>query len=103
MRNQIMRDTPRFAQVTATPRDRFTDMGQTLRRARGTGIGNVQVNYTIPPESKKLLTAMSRKMGISASEGLELILDHLELEVDGLPAWADRDQIPEALPIAKAS
>lgn len=81
----------------------FSGMGQLLRRARGTGIGNVQVNYTIPPESKKLLTAMSRKMGISASEGLELILDHLELEADGLPAWADRDKLPEALPIAKAS
>ena len=78
-------------------------MGKTLRRARGTGIGNVQVNYTIPPESKKILTQFSRRMGLSASEGLELLLDHLELEADGLPAWVDRDQFPEALPIAKAS
>jgi len=42
-------------------------------------------------------------MGLSASQGLEVILEHLELEADGLPAWADRNQIPEALPIQKAS
>lgn len=104
MREQrFLRDTRESAEVKPIPRDRFAGMGKTLRRARGTGIGNVQVNYTIPPESKRVLTDFSRRMGISASEGLEMVLAHLELEADGLPAWVDRDQLPEALPIAKAS
>lgn len=97
------RDTLHINKVNARPRHTLDGMGKTLRRARGTGIGNVQVNYTIPPESKKILTEISSRMGISASEGLELILDHLDLESDGLPAWVDRDQLQEALPIAKAS
>lgn len=78
-------------------------MGQTLRRARGTSKGNIQAGYIIPPESKQLLADVSRRLGVSASEGLELILDHLELGSDGLPAWADRDYLGEALPMAHAS
>lgn len=78
-------------------------MGKTLRRARGTSKGNIQAGYIIPPESKQLLADVSRRLGISASEGLELILDHLELDDDGYPTWADRDRIPEALPMAQAS
>jgi hypothetical protein len=78
-------------------------MGKVLRRARGTGIGNVQTNYLIPPHSKQKLEDVSSLMGMSAAEGLEAILDHLELEADGLPSWADRTKLPEALPIAKAS
>jgi hypothetical protein len=31
-----------------------------------------------------------------------VILDHLELESDGLPRWFDRSRLREALPIAKA-
>lgn len=84
-------------------KDKFRGMGKTLRRARGTSIHNVQVGYMIPPESKQLLADISRRLGVSASEGLEMVLAHLELEDDGLPAWVDRDQISEALPIAKAS
>jgi hypothetical protein len=80
-----------------------SDMGKVLRRARGTGIGNVQTNYLIPPHSKQKLEDVSSLMGMSAAEGLEAILDHLELEADGLPSWADRNKLPEALPIAKAS
>ncbi|MEG9250357.1 hypothetical protein V6S67_19885 [Arthrobacter sp. Soc17.1.1.1] len=78
-------------------------MGQTLRRARGTSKGNIQAGYIIPPESKQRLADVSRRLGISASEGLELILEHLELDADGLPTWADRENIPEALPMAQAS
>lgn len=103
MGNQIMSDTPRRFHLVPNVKDSFQGMGKTLRRARGTSIGNVQVGYTIPPESKQLLADISRTLGISASEGLELVLANLELEADGLPSWVDRDRLPEALPIAKAS
>lgn len=96
-------DTPQWFAAIPTVRDRFGCMAQVLRRARGTSIGNVQVGYTIPPESKQLLAEISRRLGISASEGLELVLSHLELAEDGLPVWADRDQLEEALPMAQAS
>ncbi|NHW49436.1 hypothetical protein HAV21_21505 [Paenarthrobacter sp. MSM-2-10-13] len=78
-------------------------MGTVLRRQRGTGMNNVQANYSIPPHCKDLVREVSRRMGLSDSQGLEQILIHLELEADGLPAWADRDSLQEALPIAKAS
>lgn len=78
-------------------------MGTVLRRQRGTGVSNVQANYSIPQHCKDRLREVSKRMGLSDSQGLELILDHLELEADGLPAWADRDSLQEALPIAKAS
>lgn len=90
--------------VKSIPIASVGDMGKVLRRARGTGIGNVQTNYLIPPESKQKLEDISARMGKSAAEGLELILDHLDLEADGLPAWFDRSTIPEAaFPMSKAS
>jgi hypothetical protein len=78
-------------------------MAKTPRRPRGTNAGNVQVAYYIAPEAKEVLVEVSHKLGVSAAEGLEMILTHLALEGDGLPAWADRDKIPEALPMAQAS
>lgn len=78
-------------------------MGNVRRRPRGSGLSNVQTNYSIPAACKAKLEDVSDRMGLSASQGLELILERLELEADGLPSWADRNQIPEALPIQKAS
>lgn len=77
-------------------------MGQ-IRRKRGSVDGYKQVNYLIPPERKELLEEVSRRMHVPAAEGLSQILAHLELERDGLPAWFDRDQLAEELPIRKAS
>lgn len=74
-----------------------------LRRKRGSGLNNVQTNYSIPPFCKAKLHSMSEKLGLSDAQGLELLLTHLELEADGLPSWVDRSQIPEELPIARAS
>lgn len=74
-----------------------------LRRKRGTGLNNVQTNYSIPVECKAKLHSMSERLGLSDAQGLELLLTHLELEADGLPSWVDRSQIPEELPIARAS
>lgn len=86
-----------------SPMNSLVSMGNVQRRPRGSGLSNVQTNYSIPVSCKTKLHDMSDRMGISASQGLELILERLELEADGLPAWADRSQIPEALPIQKAS
>lgn len=74
-------------------------MGQVLRRKRGTGVGNVQVNYTIPPRCKATLEDAAGRMQMSASEALELVLDNIQFAEDGLPVWFDQ----EGLPLAKAS
>ncbi|MEG9250225.1 hypothetical protein V6S67_19205 [Arthrobacter sp. Soc17.1.1.1] len=78
-------------------------MGKTLRRPRGAALNMTQVNYKVPNDCKAKLENVSQQLGVSAAEGLELILKHLELNDDGLPPWADRDIIPEALHMAKAS
>ena len=78
-------------------------MGASLRRKRGTGISNVQSTFMLPRECKDKLREVSRAMGISDSQGLELLITNLSLDADGLPAWADHSNISEALPIAKAS
>lgn len=72
------------------------------RRARGTSTRNIQAGYTIPPESKQFLADISRRMGVSASEGLEQVLAHIELNEDGLPSWVDHVE-EETLPMARAS
>jgi hypothetical protein len=85
---------------------RFGLMGKTvLRRKRGTGLDNVQTNYSIPERCKTTLEEVSARMGMSAPEGLEVILDHLkkELAADGLPKWFNRSRLPEELPMAQAS
>lgn len=78
-------------------------MGKTPRRPRGTALNLVQVNYKVPEDCKEKLEHISSRIGVSAAEGLELILKNLELESDGLPAWVDRRQLEEALPMAQAS
>ena len=100
-----MYDTPIYdsSPVKLSPRARLTFMGKTLRRPRGAALNMTQVNYKVPDDCKAKLESVSQQLGVSAAEGLELILKHLELDTDGLPAWADRDSIPEALPMAKAS
>ncbi|MBG6218731.1 hypothetical protein IWX75_003218 [Arthrobacter sp. CAN_A6] len=96
-------DTPTVDAPRASPSTRLSFMGQTLRRPRGSAVDTVQVNYKVPKECKSRLEEVSKRMGVSASEGLEKILMHLDLDADGLPMWVDRDQLPEALPMAKAS
>lgn len=93
--------------LNARPMASVNDMGTVLRRKRGTGVSNVQANYSIPQHCKDKLHAVSERMGLSDAQGLELILNHLELKADGLPAWFAHESLSwamqEALPIAKAS
>lgn len=91
------------APLKRSPMANVSHMGNVLRRKRGTGVSNVQTNYSIPKHCRDKLHEVSERMGMSAAQGLELILEHLEVESDGLPAWVDRDSLQEALPIAKAS
>ena len=80
-------------------------MTTVLRRKRGTALDNVQLVTSVPREHKDLVFLMAKHAGISASEAMELILAKLrtEMQADGLPAWYDRKEQPEELPIAKAS
>lgn len=84
-----------FATMTTSP----------VRRKRGTGIGNVQLVTTVPKTDKQLVVDLAEQLGLSQSEAMEVILKHLRTELahDGIPVWFDRNQLPEALPIAKAS
>lgn len=80
-------------------------MTKALRRKRGTAMHNVQLNTSVPEEQKIMLFTIAQRANISASEAMELILSnvHSELSSDGLPSWFERSQLPEALPISKAS
>lgn len=80
-------------------------MTTALRRKRGTAMDNVQLVTSVPQEQKDLVFLMAQHAGVSASEAMEMILSQLraEMHADGLPSWFDRTQLPEALPIAKAS
>lgn len=78
-------------------------MEKSPRRPRGANADSVQVGYWIPVESKQVLVDVSRKLGVSASEGLELILTHLERDANGLPAWANQAQSSKDCHVAKAS
>ena len=66
---------------------------------------NVQLNTLVPQEDKDFVFALAKRMGVSTGEAMERIIAHLRTEVqqDGLPSWFNRNQMPEALPIAKAS
>lgn len=104
MEFSFLSDTPERSDANLKVKTRFGRMAQIVpRRARGTSVNNIQAGYTLPPESKQFLADISKRLGISASEGLELVLAHLELADDGLPVWADRSHIEEALPMARAS
>ena len=100
-------DTPKepshlIASVNATLTNMTTSP---VRRKRGTGIGNVQLVTSVPSADKQIVVDFADQAGLSQSEAMEVILKHLrgELAPDGIPTWFDRKQLPEALPIAKAS
>lgn len=66
---------------------------------------NVQLNTLVPQEDKDFVFDLAKRMGVSTGEAMERFIAHLrtEMEPDGLPSWFDRRQLPEALPMAKAS
>lgn len=72
-------------------------------RPRGAALNLAQVNHKVPDDCKVKLEYVSKQLGVSDAEGLKLIPKDLELDEQGLPLWADRDSILEALPMAKAS
>lgn len=80
-------------------------MKTTRRRLRGTAKDNVQLNTLVPQEDKDFVFALAKRMGVSTGEAMETFIAHLRTEIqpDGLPSWFDRTQLPEALPMAKAS
>lgn len=84
---------------------RFESMKTTRRRLRGTAKDNVQLNTLVPQEDKDFVFALAKRMGVSTGEAMETFIAHLRTEIqpDGLPSWFDRTQLPEALPMAKAS
>jgi hypothetical protein len=78
-------------------------MEKSPRRPRGANADSVQVGYWIPRDAKQVLVDVSDKLGVSASEGLEHILNHLERDADGLPLWADQVRLSKDSHVAKAS
>lgn len=66
---------------------------------------NVQLNTLVPQRDKDFFFSVADRMGVSTGEAMESLIAHLrtQMDPDGLPFWFDRSQIPEALPIAKAS
>lgn len=66
---------------------------------------NVQLVTTVPKSEKQLVVDLADRLGLSQSETMEVILKQLrtQLAADGIPVWFDRNQLPEALPIARAS
>lgn len=75
------------------------------RRLRGTARDNVQLNTLVPQQDKDFVFDLAKRMGLSTGGAMELFIAHLRTEVerDGLPSWFNRSDLPEALPIAKAS
>lgn len=84
-------------------------MGNVRRRPRGSlnNADYTQTNYRISIDSKQVLEAFAANLGVTAAEGLDRLLSHFKTELeqssDGLPNWINRDQLPEELPIARAS
>lgn len=80
-------------------------MATAVRRKRGTAMANVQLVTSVPPGCKDLVFEIAKNAGISASEAMEIILQRVKVEMtsDGLPTWFDRKELPQALPIQRAS
>lgn len=99
-------DTPKASHLIPSVNASLADMTTSpVRRKRGTGIGNVQLVTSVPEADKQLVVDFADLVGLSQSEAMEVILKHLrtELAQDGIPTWFDRNQLPEALPMSKAS
>ena len=96
-------DTPPSSSKSSRTKARLFSMEKSPRRPRGANADNVQVGYWISHEAKQVLIEVSDKLGVSASQGLDLILTHLERDADGLPLWADQVPLSKDSHVAKAS
>lgn len=72
------------------------------RRPRGTRIDPVSPGYVIERETKNRLSVLAQRAGTSPSLMLEQIVDHLELNDEGLPTWWEPLSQNEELPINSA-
>lgn len=66
------------------------------RRPRSSLREPILAGYTIEQEHKDDLARMSAAAGVSASAMLDALIEHVELDADGIPVWWER---PEELPI----
>lgn len=79
------------------------DRAPHLRNERGVAKHWPAVNHRVDPEFKAIIQRTAERLDCSQAVALNLILEHLDLTVDGLPAWVEQEYpTKEALPLRTA-
>lgn len=99
-------DTPRMSYSLSSASDRFPDMSTRTRTPRGTGMDRVQVGFRVSGSAKTKLNHMADCVGLSQSQVLELLLEHVDVDSDGTVWVGDAilsHDSQEALPLASTA
>lgn len=73
----------------------------TPRRPRGSVTDPIALGWKVQRENKDLFADLAAKAGLSGAALFDLMVENLELDERGLPAWIPQDDPEGHLPIDK--
>lgn len=73
----------------------------TPRRPKGSMKDPIPLGWRVERESRDMFTDLAAKAGVSGAALFDLMVQTLELDDRGLPAWVPRDDSKGQPPIAK--
>ena len=68
------------------------DKAPNVRNQRGVAKHWPAVNHRVDPDLKAIIERTATRMDCSQAVALNLILDHIDLTLDGVPTWVEQEQ-----------
>lgn len=65
-----------------------------MRNQRGVAKHWPAVNHRVDPELKAIIERTAQRLDCSQAVALNLILEHIRLTLDGVPAWVEEEEEP---------
>ena len=76
------------------------DKAPNVRNQRGVAKHWPAVNHRVDPDLKAIIERTAARLDCSQAVALNLILDHIDLTVDGVPTWVEQEHpAKEAFPL----
>lgn len=67
----------------------------TFRRPRGTRVDVVRAGWEVERETKRKVEAIARRLHVSPSVFVEAMVDHLNLDLRGVPTWWPEQELTD--------
>lgn len=82
---------PRLINVVCMATNSRNDRAPNVRNERGVAKHWPAVNHRVDPTLKAIIERTAQRLDCSQAVALNLILDHIDLTLDGVPTWVEQE------------